>query len=268
MYDAVVGIHGRYEPYALHARPAADASDQAAVIAAAHRSSRPTRLRRGRIPRMPRHPGRDPRRPGRRITGIAFGTLVAERLIALRANDGRNANITFDQAAGARASGGPRRRPTSPMFVPWMGSVTPLVVESGAQFGEPGPPSSLTSTQYTTDFNEVKAMGGNAVTGSDRTDDQTATALFFSGNAQVQFTGALIDQAVTRHMDIVDSARMFAAVNISIADALIAVWQAKLLRLLAADHGDQPGRHRRQPRHRSPTRTGRRCSRRRRIRTT
>ena len=36
MYDAVVGIHGRYQPYALHASPAADASDEAAVAAAAH----------------------------------------------------------------------------------------------------------------------------------------------------------------------------------------------------------------------------------------
>ncbi len=29
MYDAVVGIHGRYQPYALHSSPAADASDEA-----------------------------------------------------------------------------------------------------------------------------------------------------------------------------------------------------------------------------------------------
>ena len=36
MYDAVVGIHGRYQPYALHASPAADVSDEAAVAAAAH----------------------------------------------------------------------------------------------------------------------------------------------------------------------------------------------------------------------------------------
>ena len=72
-------------------------------------------------------------------------------------------------------------------------------------------------------------MGGSVATGSDRTADQTATALFFSGNAQVQYTGALIDQANIRNMDIVDAARLFAAVNTSIADGLIAVWHAKLL---------------------------------------
>jgi hypothetical protein len=110
-----------------------------------------------------------------------------------------------------------------------MGAVKPLVLKSGAQFGEPGLPYSLTSKKYTTEFNEVKRMGGNTATGSDRTADQTATALFFSGNAQVQYTGALVDQAVVRNMDIVDAARLFAAVNTSVADALIEVWHAKLL---------------------------------------
>ena len=74
-----------------------------------------------------------------------------------------------------------------------------------------------------------QADGRERATGSDRTADQTATALFFSGNAQVQYTGALIDQADIRNMDIVDAARLFAAVNTSIADGLIAVWHAKLL---------------------------------------
>jgi hypothetical protein len=229
MYDAVVGIHGRYQQYGLHARAHGRTSDEAAVAAAAHHvletyspyaqaaldSAYATAL--ASIPNGPA-----------KTRGIAFGMRAANAIIALRANDGRNANITFDKPP---APGVWRPTPPAllPMFVPWMGSVTPLVLKSGAQFGEPGLPYSLTSQQYTTEFNEVKSMGGNAATGSNRTDDQTATALFFSGNAQVQFTGALIDQADVRNMDIVDSARMFAAVNTSIADALISVWHAKLL---------------------------------------
>ena len=115
------------------------------------------------------------------------------------------------------------------MFVPWMGAVTPLVLKSGAQFGEPGLPYSLTSKQYAKRVQRGQADGRQRATGSDRTADQTATALFFSGNAQVQYTGALVDQVVIRNMDIVDAARLFAAVNTSIADGLIAVWHAKLL---------------------------------------
>jgi len=228
IYDAVVGIDGRYQPYGLHTSPAAGASDQAAAVAAAHHvletyspyaqltldAAYATSL--AAIP------------DGQAKTdGIAFGILSANHLIAQRANDGRNANITYNKAP---APGVWRPTPPAnlPMFVPWMGAVTPLVVKSGAQFGEPGLPYSLTSKQYTTEFNEVKSMGGNAATGSNRTAAQTATAIFFSGNAQVQYTGALIDQADTRDLDIVDSARMFAAVNTSIADGLIAVWHAKL----------------------------------------
>jgi len=228
MYDAVVGIHGRYEPYALHASPAADVSDVAAVAAAAHHILETySPYAQGALDTAYNNALMGIPEPAR-SNGIAYGLLSADTIIALRANDGRNANITFDKTPAPGVW-----RPTPPanlaMFVPWMGAVTPLVLKSGAQFGEPGLPYTLTSKQYTTEFNEVKRMGGNAATGSDRTADQTATALFFSGNAQVQYTGALIDQAQIRSMDIVDTARLFAAVNTSIADALIAVWHAKLL---------------------------------------
>jgi hypothetical protein len=229
MYDAVVGIHGRYESYGTHTGAPAGTSDEAAVAAAAHRILETyspyaqATLDAAYAAALAGIPDGQAK-----TDGIAYGTLTANNLIALRANDGRNANITFNLSPGPGIW-----RPTPPanlpMFVPWMGSVKPLVLKSGAQFGEPGLPYSLTSKQYTTEFNEVKRMGGNAATGSDRTADQTATALFFSGNAQVQFTGALIDQANIRNLDIVDSARMFAAVHTSIADALIAVWHAKLL---------------------------------------
>jgi hypothetical protein len=228
MYDAVVGIHGRYQPYALHASPPADVSDVAAVAAAAHHILETySPYAQGALDTAYANALMGIPEPAR-SNGIAYGTLSANTIIALRANDGRNANITFNQAP---APGVWRPTPPAflPMFVPWMGAVKPLVLKSGAQFGEPGLPYSLTSKQYTTEFNEVKRMGGSVATGSDRTDDQTATALFFSGNAQVQYTGALIDQAVIRDMDIVDAARLFAAVNTSIGDALIAVWHAKLL---------------------------------------
>jgi hypothetical protein len=44
----------------------------------------------------------------------------------------------------------------------------------------------------------------------------------------VQVNTALRDQIAVRHLDIVDAARMLAAVNMTVADALIVAWQAKL----------------------------------------
>jgi hypothetical protein len=100
-----------------------------------------------------------------------------------------------------------------------------LLVRSGAQFGDPGPPPALTSARYTRDFNEVKKLGSaNSTT---RTTEQTATARFFSGNPVVQFNMALRDQMTLRHLDIVDAARMFAAVGMSWADTIISIWYAK-----------------------------------------
>ncbi len=71
----------------------------------------------------------------------------------------------------------------------------------------------------------MKAYG--SATSTVRTSDQTDTARFFSGNAFVQFNAVLRDQATLRNLDIVQSARMFAGVDMSMADAIITVWRAK-----------------------------------------
>ena len=110
------------------------------------------------------------------------------------------------------------------MVSPWLGFVTPLLVRSATQFAPPPPPA-LTSARYTRDFNEVKAFG--SATSTVRTPAQTDTALFFSSNPLVMFNAALRDQVTLRHLDIVDAARMFAATDMSIADAIISVWHAK-----------------------------------------
>ena len=227
VYDAVVGIDGRYQPYRFHARAPHGASAQAAAVAAAHKvlvtyspyaqsaldAAYATSL--AQIP------------DGRAKTrGVAFGTLAADNLIAVRTNDGRNAPVLFTQPP---APGVWRPTPLAfqPMAVPWMGAVTPLLLRSGAQFGEPGPPPAMTSARYTRDFDEVKALG--SATSTVRTAQQTSTALFFSGNASIQFNAALRDQLTVRPLDIVDAARMFAAVDMSEADAIISVWHAKYL---------------------------------------
>jgi hypothetical protein len=120
-------------------------------------------------------------------------------------------------------------RPTPPGFLPmttpWLGRVTPLLVRRVKQFAPPPPPS-LTSRRYTRDFEEVKAYG--SADSTVRTDAQTATARFFTGNAFVLFNGALRDQAAKRRLDMVDAARMFAAADMAVADSVIISWWAKL----------------------------------------
>lgn len=224
VYDAAVGVHRRYQPYRYQRGAPPDTSAQAAVAAAAYQilvtysPVAKTTLDARYAESLARIPD------GRAKTnGLAYGTRVADNLIRLRADDGRNAPIQFDKTP---APGVWRPTPPAmlPMTAPWLGEVTPLLVHSAAQF-DPGPPPSLTSAQYTRDFNEVKAIG--SATSATRTDAQTGTARFFSGNAVVQYNAALRDQVTVRHLDLVDAARMFAVIDMSIADSLISTWYAK-----------------------------------------
>ncbi len=225
VYNAVVGIEGRYEPYRFPAR-APKASSQAAAAAAAYKillTYSPDAQHAGLDSAYAQSLAKVP--DGKAKTaGVKFGQMAASALIAQRADDGRNdAKILFTKQPAAGVW-----RPTAAgtsFLVPWLGFVDPLLVKSGAQFGKPGPPPALTSDAYTTEFNEVKNKGSKNSTTRDA--QETATALFYSGNAFVQFNTALRDQAMVRKLDIVDAARMFAAVDMSVADGIISVWRSK-----------------------------------------
>ena len=99
------------------------------------------------------------------------------------------------------------------------------MLNSTSQF-RPGPPPTLDSAKYTADFKEVKRLGELGST--QRSDAQTKTALFFSDIGVGAFQGGLRD-FVARHpdMDISRAARLFAAVDMSIADATGVIWDSK-----------------------------------------
>ena len=101
IYNAVVGIDGRYEPYRFHARARHHSSDQAAAVAAAHRvlvtysPSAQATLDAAYAASLSQIPdGRAKRR------GVGFGIRAADHLIAMRAADGRNAPVLFDRSPG------------------------------------------------------------------------------------------------------------------------------------------------------------------------
>ncbi|CAN5519228.1 vanadium-dependent haloperoxidase [soil metagenome] len=224
MYNAVVGIEGGYRPYHFDARPPRHASSQAAAVAAAHRvlvtysPEQQATLDAAYATSLAAIPD------GKAKTrGMAYGELAATTMVAQRAHDGRNAPILFTQPPAPGTW-----RPTPPTLVPfsapWLGYVAPLALRSSDQF-DPGPAPALTSRRYTRDFLEVKSLG--QLDSTTRTEAMTETARFYAGNPVVQFTLGLVDQAQTRHLDLVESARLFAAVHVSLADASIAVWWTK-----------------------------------------
>jgi len=155
--------------------------------------------------------------------GVQYGRQTAERFIALRAEDGRYGPNTFEKAPAPGIW-----RPTTPAYAPFfakfLSTTTPLMIDSPSQF-RPGPPPDLTSAEYARDFEEVKAFGRKE--GSARTPLQTETGLFISTITPEPYHAALRDLAVRREMDISDRARMFAAVSMSVADAIICCWDSK-----------------------------------------
>jgi hypothetical protein len=224
VYNAVVGITHRYELYKWDVRGPRAASPEAAAAAAAHRvllyyfPASATRLNNAYAASLARIPNGVSKRQG-----IRYGERAAAHIISLRANDGRNAVLTVAPAVQA---GDWRPTPTAfaPMLVPWLSQVTPFTLNSPDQF-RPGPPPALTSSTYTTEFNEVKAFG--AKTGSSRDALQTQTALFFSDIAIGALQGALRDLVTRRGLNISDSARLFAAADLAGSDSGIAAWDSK-----------------------------------------
>lgn len=219
MYNAVVGITGEYQQYQWSAPAPHNASPEAAAAAAAHRvlvtyfPAATATLDGHLAASLGLVPDGGPQ-----DKGIAYGIRAADRIIALRANDGRNAAVTPPTADAAGEYGGA-------FAVPWLGGVTPLALNSLEQF-DPGSPPALGTPQYRAELDEVRRLG--AANSTERTADQTELALYFADVPFRPMEAALRDLADRRGLDISDSARLFAATNTAIADALGTVWNDKL----------------------------------------
>jgi membrane-associated phospholipid phosphatase len=160
---------------------------------------------------------------------IAFGQSVADALIAIRDQDGwrRTGENPARTAAG-------KWRPTEPAFLPaqhpeWSG-VTPFVLTHAAQL-RPPPPPMLGSRAYETALDTVAVIG--AADSATRTPDQTEAVSFWNDPAGTRTPPGHwndITMAVVRplRLDIPESAEIFAALNIALADAAIALMEAKI----------------------------------------
>ena len=223
MYNAVVGITGEYEQFQWAARAPHNASPEAAAAAAAHRvlvayfPAATATLDGHLAASLALVPDGGPQ-----DKGVAYGVRAADHIIALRANDGRGAMVTFPPATEAGDYS-----VTNGFATPWLGLVRPLALESLTQF-DPGPPPAIGSELYRAELAEVRLIGAAGATGGARTLAQEQTARYFAalpfGPMQEGLRAVATDQA----MDISDSARLFAATNTSIADAIGTAWNAKL----------------------------------------
>jgi hypothetical protein len=236
MFDAYNGIKRRYTPIFVQnvdetgrSLVPPGASRRAAVVAAAYTTlvalfpSRATELGDAYAASLAALSDDGGDGGKSRERGIAWGTHVAQAVIAWRAGDGFLAS--YPAFIGGAAVG--QWRPIPPatsMSAQGLAFTAPFVVESNAQF-RPGPPRTLTSPTYAADFDAVKALGRR--TGSMRTDVQTALAPFWEGNASIHWNQAANQIARANNLSMSESNRLLAVLNIAMADTAFTIWSAK-----------------------------------------
>jgi hypothetical protein len=163
-----------------------------------------------------------------RTRGIALGTSVGEKTLISRVNDGSNAVVSYTPGTAPGDW-----RPAPPKFAPaqtpqWR-FVTPFALKSGSQF-RPPPPPALTSATYTAAFNETKDFG--RVDSTVRTPAQTDVARFWEGKAGTPgvpgyWNEIAASAAESRGNTLDQNARLFAELNVAVADAVIGHFDAK-----------------------------------------
>ncbi len=160
-----------------------------------------------------------------KTNGVMIGERVAQAIVALRQNDGRCATPTFSPPPPLPGVWEPNPGNPPPPIVSFaLPGVTPLALETASQF-RPDGPNSLTSEEYTEDFNQVKELG--RFDSATRTPAQTMQALFWTDHDIRQWNDAMLRIVNNRGLDLVQAARMLAMVHVSGGDAMIAGFEAK-----------------------------------------
>lgn len=244
VHDALNAITPRSEPYAAHLSAPSGAST-AAATAAASRDVLVTTLRsfafflpEGCIAAGVQSVEDDYAAAlagipdgSAKSNGVTLGREAAAAVLALRASDGYDTMLTDPAFVEGTEPGEYRYTPGTPFaFAPHLGEdLRPFALESGSQF-LPGPPYSVTSTEYAADVNEVQRLGGDGVTTpSARTADQTEIALFFVESSPLMWNRIAREVAETRHLDAWESTRLFGLLDMALTDGYIGSFKAKYL---------------------------------------
>jgi hypothetical protein len=162
--------------------------------------------------------------PARSSSGVAIGERAAAQVLAARAADGSAATPPV-YVPGSNPGDYQLTPPAfaAAVFTHWS-QVTPFVLRRADQF-RPGPPPALGSRAYAKAVNEVKALGDvNSVT---RSADQTVQARFWAAPIQNYWNEIAQTASLQRHDTLVQDARLFALLDVTLADSVIAFYDAK-----------------------------------------
>lgn len=171
--------------------------------------------------------------------GIAVGERCAAAVIADRASDGTNAPDAYRPITTPGVW-----IPTTPPIFAEYARAKPWVLKS-ADAMRPAPAPDLKSALYARDYNETKDMGG--AKSQKRTSEQTAAVKFWTqANLVPVWQDAARDLSAAKKLSLAENARLFALLNMGIANTFITDWDAKFTYnrwrpVTAIRNGDQDG---------------------------
>ena len=231
IFDAVNGIDHKYHSWVVTDTAPAGASVEAAIASAAYTTmnvlwtaTNPRTTQAAYDKAIAALPDDEAR-----ANGIAWGKKVAGAALDKIATSGYNKPIP-----GKYSSNDPgkwRETPSAfrPATLPFWGKVTPFVMTSQSQFRAP-PPYTVDSKEYADEVAYVNQVG--ARDGADRTEFQTFTRRSGPGDLGTSTPPGhwdMVAQEVVRrkNLSLLETARLFALLNLAEADAAICVWDTK-----------------------------------------
>lgn len=228
-YEAVNAVTKTHEPYHASLTPTLPVSQPAAVVSAVYwalvlqfPNEKPTldTLLEQSLTEIPDGEARQ--------HGLDLGKAAAVDIFTLRIGDGSAATATYP---GSTDPGKWRPTPradtsSSPLAAsePWWRSVKPFALTSPEQL-RPAAPPAITSSEFATAYLETKALG--KIDSTTRTADQTQIANFWKQPTHVPFNAIARSVSKAKDFSLAENARLFALLNITLADTRIAVWDAK-----------------------------------------
>jgi hypothetical protein len=229
IFDAVNSIAPTHQPFRIQIPNSAAASPYAATAQAAFRVL--VYLYPADEPRLQtalaRNMSNIPDGPAK-SAGIRLGNIAAANIINWRRDDGSERSAPH--APGTQPG---QWRPTLPDYKPallpnWP-AVAPFGIAYASQFRPPFPPE-LSSAEYARDFDEVRLLGTANSTARDA--NQTQIAHFWAdGPGTVTPPGhwnrIAQSAARSRNLSLQENARLFALLNVALADAAIVCWDMK-----------------------------------------
>ena len=225
MFDAINAIQPRYRSYlVLPAAPAGALPEAAAAAAAygvlvrlqpAQRAALNATLAFSLAP-LPDGPGK--------TSGVQYGDLVAYLVYQNRLNDNILTPGPIYVSSGIPGAyqittPGPAQ-PVNTNAPNWI----PFAMTSASQFRPAGPPA-LTSRRYADDLNETRKLGELNSPYRSAIDDETAR--WHTELAQFQLNRIARAEVATDGRDLLAHARLFALLNLALADAATSVFDAK-----------------------------------------